>query len=359
MLMTLVRFVVFLLGLGIVLATFASAIRTLVLPRGARDFIAGTIFEGLRRTFDVAARQLKTYQARDALMAFYAPVALLMLPPTWLLLIATGFTCMYWASGIADWWDAFVISGSSLLTLGFAKGDSFLQTHMEFAEATIGLVLIALLIAYLPTIYNAFSRRELAVTMLEVRAGSPPSAIEMISRFQRLHRLEQLHEVWERWETWFAEVEESHTSLPALVFFRSPQSEHSWITAAGAVLDTAALVRSAVDTPTDVQADLCIRAGYLALRRIADFFQVPYNANPSFPEDPISIQRQEFDQAYEQLASAGVPMTTDREQAWKDFAGWRVNYDTVLLAICKLTMAPYAPWSSDRSLLVPPGDRRS
>ena len=156
--------------------------------------------------------------------------------------------------------------------------------------------------------------------------------------------------LWVQWEQWFADIEESHTSLAALVFFRSPQPDHSWVTAAGAILDAAALLRSTLDVPHDAQADLCIRAGYLALRRIADYFNISYNRDPK-PGDPISINRDEFDAAYDQLAAANVPMKTDRDQAWRDFSGWRVNYDTVLLALAAITMAPYAPWSSDRSLL--------
>src|SRR5205814_949077 len=80
---------------------------------------------------------------------------------------------------------------------------------------------------------------------------------------------ERLHDLWEAWESWFAELEETHTSLPALVFFRSPRPHHSWVTAAGTVLDSAAVILAAVDIPRDTQADLCIRAGYIALRHIA------------------------------------------------------------------------------------------
>jgi hypothetical protein len=86
------------------------------------------------------------------------------------------------------------------------------------------------------------------------------------------------------------------------------------------------------------------------LRRIAEFFHIEYNAKPQ-PTDPISLSRVEFDAAYDELAQNGVPLIADRDQAWRDFSGWRVNYDTVLLALAAMTMAPYAPWSSDRSLL--------
>jgi hypothetical protein len=349
--MELVRFLGFVIGLAVVAGTLYSAIETFVLPRSANDPLTRAVFLSIRRLFELRTKRARSYQERDRIMAFYAPITLLMLPPVWLVLVLLGYTGMFWSIGVPSWHAAFAASGSSLLTLGFAPLDDLPQQMLAFSEATIGLGLVALLIAYLPTMYAAFSRREAAVTMLEVRAGSPPSAVEMIQRFHRIHGLDQLHEQWAAWEMWFGDIEESHTSLAALVFFRSPQPEHSWITAAGAVLDTASLVNSALDVPQDPQADLCIRAGYLALRRIADFFRIPYNANPK-PDDPISISRQEFDAVCDELGKVGIPLKPDRDQAWRDYAGWRVNYDTVLLALAGLTMAPYAPWSSDRSLWV-------
>lgn len=346
---------IFALGLAVVAGTLYSAIETFVLPRSANDPLTRAVFLSIRRLFDLRTRRARSYQERDRIMAFYAPITLLLLPPVWLVLVLLGYTGMFWSAGIPNWRQAFTASGSSLLTLGFTPLDDLPKEVLAFSEATIGLGLIALLIAYLPTMYAAFSRREAAVTMLEVRAGSPPSALEMIQRYHRIHGLDRLHEQWATWEMWFADIEESHTSLAALVFFRSPQPEHSWITAAGAVLDTASLVNSLLDVPHDPQADLCIRAGYLALRRIADFFRIAYNAAPK-PDDPISISREEFDAVCDELDKGSIPLKPDREQAWRDFAGWRVNYDTVLLALAALTMAPYAPWSSDRSLWV--GRRR-
>jgi hypothetical protein len=171
----------------------------------------------------------------------------------------------------------------------------------------------------------------------------------MIQRYFRIRGLEELHEIWDYWERWFVSIGETHTSSPAVVFFRSPLPEHSWVTAAGAVLDAAALRASTLDLPREPRAELCIRAGYLALRRIAAFFGIPFDADPA-PTDPISIDRHEFDEAYDALAERGIPLKPDRDQAWRDFAGWRVNYDTVLVALAGLTMAPMAPWSSDRSI---------
>jgi hypothetical protein len=164
-----------------------------------------------------------------------------------------------------------------------------------------------------------------------------------------LNRLEYLEEIWIPWEGWFVDIEESHSSLPALLFLRSPQPQRSGITAAGAVLDGASITLAAVDVPRDSQADLCIRAGYLSLRYIADFFRIQYNANPA-STDPINVTQAEFNEALETMAQAGVPLKPDREQSWIDFKGWRVNYDTVLLGLAELTMAPSAPWSSDRYL---------
>jgi hypothetical protein len=207
-----------------------------------------------------------------------------------------------------------------------------------------------MLIAYLPTMYSAFSRRETAVVLWEARAGSPPTVAEMVARSHRTGELERLRDVWLFWQTWFAELEESHTSLSPLVFFRSPQAQRSWITAAGNVMDSAAFILAAVDVPFNPQAAFCIRAGFLALRQIADFFGLSHETSPS-RDMPISISRHEFDKVYDNLAAQEVPLKADREQAWRDFAGWRVNYDDVLLALAALTIAPYAPWISDRSAL--------
>jgi hypothetical protein len=344
----LLRIFIFLLGLIVVISTFFSAMSTFVLPRSARSQLNRILFGVLRHIFEWLMRFVKTFRQKDAIFAYYAPIGLMLLVPTWYVLMTLGYGAMYWALGVGDLYTDLRLSGSSLLTLGFATSENFLINLLVFSEATLGLILVALLIAYLPTMYSAFSRREEFVNLLEVRAGTPPSSVEMLKRFNRIHGLKSLAEYWSSWETWFADLEESHTTLSALVYFRSPSSEHSWITAAGTILDCAALTLSALDVPSEASAMLCIRAGFISLRSIAGYFDLPYPPDPRFPETPISISREEFEAVLDQLDEAGLPMKADRDQAWVDFAGWRVNYDHTLLELCSLIMAPPAFWSTDR-----------
>jgi hypothetical protein len=275
-------------------------------------------------------------------------------------LTGVGYILLFWSLGVRPLREAVVLSGSSIYTLGFSVPPNLPTTVLAFTEAGIGLVLLAMLISYLPSMYQSFSRWEAAVAALDVRADTPPTAAAMLIRVSRIEGWDRLGDLWRDWEGWFVDVTETHTSLPALVFFRSPHWQHSWVTASGAVLDAASLLASTVDRPRSPDAELCIRAGYVALRRIADFFNIEHNADPRWPDEPISIDRREFDQVCKELAEAGVPLKADLDQAWRDFAGWRVNYDRVLLALASLVMAPYAPWSSDRSILVRrrPANRR-
>jgi hypothetical protein len=340
---------VFVAGAALVVGTFFSALSTFVVPRAIQSELNRLVFSLLRHGFQIPLSFFHDFEQRDAIMAYYAPIGLMLLVPTWYLLLIIGYSGIYWAFGVSDWQQAFLISGSSLLTLGFATSALFPVNLLMFSEATLGLILVALLISYLPTMYAAFARREQAVNLLEVRAGNPPSAVEMILRFNRIHGLERLNDYWVNWETWFADVEESHSVLPALVFFRSPRSRNSWVVAAGTVLDAAALTYSAVDIPRSVSSQLCIRAGFIAFRSIADYFHISYPLDPHFPQDAISVTREEFNTALDQLENGAVPVKLDRDQAWKDYAGWRVNYDALLLSLCALTMAPKALWSSDRA----------
>ncbi len=347
----LLRVLAFVGGFTLVAYIMISVIRTFVLPRSAPDQLVRMVFLAMRHVFDFRISFERTYERRDEIMALYAPFTLIMLPAVWLVFVLSSYMAMFWATTGQPLYALYKISGSSLFTLGYATLDDVVTTTLIFTEAAIGLFLVALLIAYLPTMYAAFSKREALVTMLEVRAGSPPSAITLLTRFHELNRMHMLDDLWTVWELWFVDIDETHTSLAALSFFRSPQSDRSWVTASGAVLDAASLAASTLDIPNNGQANLCIRAGYIALRHISDFFGLPYDPNPR-PDDPISVTREEFDQAYDALVEAGMPVKPDRDDAWKNFRGWRVNYDKVLIHLAGLTMAPHAPWSADRAVRI-------
>ena len=342
------RILVFVAGVGLSTWTLLSAIRTVILPRSAQSMITRGVFLTVRVPFRLIANEGKTFEFRDAVMALFAPIALVTLAGVWLALISVSYTAMFWALDTSSLGEAFHLSGSSLTTLGFAPADGFAERLLAFSAVGWGLFTVTLMITYLPLMYGGFSRREALVGLLEVRAGSPPSAVEFIIRYHRIGWLGDLDDFWFEWERWFTELEEAHTSYAALNFFRSPQPDRSWVTAAGTVLDSASLMAACVPTGSLGPQGVCIRSGYIALRRIAAFFGIPYDPDPA-PDAPISIARAEFDEVWDRLADEGVPLVEDRDQAWRDYAGWRVNYDTVLLSLAQITMAPYAPWTSDRS----------
>ncbi len=345
----------FLAGVVLVIATLISAVRSTILPRGAQSVITALPSKLVRGAFRLSAGRSATYERRDRIMAMEGPIGLLALLATWLLLILFGFTLMYLAVTSRSFIGALELSGSSVFTLGTTTDRHLGPLLLTYLEAGLGLLLVALLITYLPSIYGAFSRREAGVAQLQVRAGSPPSAATMLIRYHRIEEAQyRLTELWRQWETWFADVEESHTTFPILAFFRSPQPERSWINAAGVLLDGASFWAGAIEHPKDPDVQLCIRAGYLALRHIADAFRVVYNPDPS-PSDPITISRDEWDDAMNEMAAAGLPIVDDRDEAWDAWKGWRVNYDTVLLDLARLVEAPPAPWVSDRTPLGPTG----
>ncbi|HEX9070264.1 MAG TPA: hypothetical protein VF807_15950 [Ktedonobacterales bacterium] len=347
--MLVLHVVAILAGALIIAGTIMSAVRTFIVPRAGLTHLTRWVFIALRAIFDLFARLMRSYEQIDRLFALYAPIGLLLLPAAWLFMVGIGFTLIYWGLGVGSLYVSYVLSGSSLFTLGFANPIGWSAHTVLFAEGAVGLGLITLLISYLPTMYSAYSRREALVTLLEIRAGTPPSALEMLRRYKTFHGLDHLSEVWTQWEEWFVEMSETHTSLTAIALFRSPHPYRSWVTAAGTVLDCAALLVSTVDTPTDPHVHLCIRAGYLALNNIASQFNIKVPAHPTVEKNAISISREDFEKACDKLIMKGLAVKADRDKAWQDYAGWRVNYDVALLALCRLFIAPITAWSSDRA----------
>ena len=343
--------VAFVVGVVLVGIVMESAVRTIVLPRASRPVLTTVMFGIVVATFKFAAARRKRYEDQDAILSAIAPVGLLSIVLSWMVLLFCGFGLMFWATDPGMGIDGAVgLSGSSITTLGFVPAEGVGQQTIAFIEAILGLLVLTLLISYLPSIYAAFQRREQKVALLEVRAGAPPSAEVMLTRFNAIDWMGEMSSEWLSWETWFTELEESHTTHLSLPWFRSNVPTRSWLTSAGTVLDAAAIWTSSVeglDTADHAAARLTIRAGFISLRRIAGSYGIAFDSDPD-PSDPITITRAEFDRVLDELADAGVAIVADRDKAWRDYAGWRVNYDNALLGLAQMLRVPYAPWTSDR-----------
>ncbi len=260
---TFVHVILFVGGLVIVIAVLDAALRTFVLPRPSGVTISRIISVGVRWVFDAITRPIKSYEGRDRVMALYGPITLLTMAFGWVLGVFIGYTMMFVAVTDLSWKEALRSSGSALFTLGFAVPATGPAVILDFTEAGLGLLLIALLIAYLPTIYSGFSRREVVVTRMSVRAGTPPTPTNLLTRAHKTRYLDRLEQAWGEWELWFVELEETHTSLSILNFFRSPNPHRSWLTTSGCILDSAAIRLSTLNITYDPAAATCIRAGYL------------------------------------------------------------------------------------------------
>jgi hypothetical protein len=218
--------------------------------------------------------------------------------------------------------------------------------------------LLALLIAFIPTLYSAFQRREYSVSRLSVRAGIPATPWGVLEIAQSVESYERLDELWREWEQWFIDVGETQPTLTILNYYRSPNANQTWIGCAATVLDAAALFNAAVDAKPSPSAGLCIRSGWLTLRKLADYFGVSYPTN--FDRSvPISLSREEFDLVLLRLERIGVPLVADRDAAWSDFAGWRMNYDAIIEAFYPLFNCPRTDWhhSSIQPLFGPSNKR--
>jgi hypothetical protein len=332
-------------GGWLVIVTVSAAIRSFVLPRNESVRLNVFVFSGVRALFDFAARRANNYARRDRILAHYAPVALVALPIGWLALVGVGYTGIYWALGVDGFEKCYELSGSSLLTLGTTSEGGLIINVFSYSEATLGLLLLTLLLSYLPTIYQAFSRREIVVAQVELRAGVPASAAGLLRWLGHDHDFLNDDEQWLEWEKWLVEIDESHTSLPVLAFFRSPQSGRSWVLTAGLILDTANLLFSALDAPRSRQVELTFTAGVLALNRVYRFFERKSETKPAElrTEEELTATtpgRQEFTDAWQSFREAGLPLRADEETAWQHYTERRVRYEPALKFLGALLMTP-------------------
>jgi hypothetical protein len=307
-----VRIMVALAGIALVASTAWQAVQTFIVPRAVPIVLNRLVYVSLRQIFHGVVRLRGARDdrvRRDGIMAGWAPLGLVALPAVWLVLALIGYACIFWAVDLHGVRGAVETSGSSLLTLGFANPGGFAADLIAFSEAALGVGLLALVIAYLPTIYTAYSRRELVVAMLDARAGTPPSAIQLMLRHHRYGGLERLDQRWSEWEQWVVAVGLSHMTHPALLFFRSADPDHSWVTAVGALLDAANLRLSAIVQPGGGNADASIylTAATRVLRDMAGYFQIAVTQ-----DGDNKLTAAEFDASLDELAAANVPIDEDR-----------------------------------------------
>ena len=341
----------FAVGLFLVLGTTSSLIRTLVVPRALISKLSVTVARRIvRQTFFFIAARFNSYEIKDKILALSAPVSLIVLLIVWLALYGLGYGLILWAFIDGSFFAALREAGSSMLTLGIASTSEGSATIIDFFAAFTGLIVIALQIAYLPTIYAAFNRRETVVTMLQSRAGAPAWGPEILARHQLVGLIGNLPAFYTEWERWAAEVAESHTTYPVLITFRSPHPLRSWILGLLAVLDSAALYLALSPKSAPTEARLTLRMGFTALRYIADVSRISYDPDP-LPTDPVELPYDDYLRGIERLREVDFPMERSPEEAWPHFRGWRVNYESIAYELADRIVAPPGPWSGERSRL--------
>jgi hypothetical protein len=270
----------------------------------------------------------------------------------WLALFLVGYSLILlpFVPGAAR--HAFSEAGSSMFTLGFAPPAGASSTVIDYLAAYTGLILIALQIGYLPTLYAAFNRRETEVTLLMSRAGLPAWGPELLARtrfgISDTDATPALVELFDTWERWAAELAESHTTYLTLVRLRSPRHQSHWLTSLLAIMDAAALHLSlAPGLEPRLSARLCLRMGFVAMQRIGDAMGLAVDLDPD-PDTALQLTYEQFAAAVEMLTELGYPAQVGAEEAWPHFRGWRVNYEQIALALAYKVDAPPAMWSGPR-----------
>jgi hypothetical protein len=341
------RLVAALLGLALVVITSASILSTLVVPRGLSSRLSKSIGKAARTPFVLVADRCSSYLTKDRVLAPQGPVILIALLVSWLLLFLLAYAGLIYGVGAIGFGEALRQAGSAMFTLGFDTAREADVVALEFAAAATGPLVIALQIAYLPTIYSAYNRRETNVTLLQSRAGEPAWGPELLARHRLVDILDSLPEFYRDWERWAADVAESHTNYPVLAYFRSPKPLRSWVVALVAVLDSAALYLSTAPERAPSEARLCLRMGFLCLRDICDALNLPYDPDPR-PDQPLHLSYEDFLSAVRRLEEADFPMERGPADAWPHFRGWRANYEQTGYALAARLEAVPALWSGPR-----------
>jgi hypothetical protein len=335
----------------LVLTVWGSVIGTLIVPRPVGSWLTRWVDRFVNGAFSLATSTIADYRRRDRVLLGQAAAILLVQLAAWLGVSFLGYGLLMWpvTGGLGS---AFTEAGSSLFTLGFAE-PAGAPSAIVFVAAATGLVTVTLQIAYLPTLYAAFNRRETEVTLLNARAGVPSWGPELLARTHYalgsgVSTIDTLPDLYAQWERWAADVTESHTTYLPLVRFRSPRPLSSWVIALLAVLDSAALFLALSPKAAPVvPARLCLRSGFTCFNQIARAmgFEVPEEADP---DGRISLSYQEFLDAVARMREVDFPIEREPADAWADFAGWRINYEPAAYAVAAAVDAVPALWSGPR-----------
>jgi len=340
----------FVAGFAIFLIVLWDAFEAIILPRRVtRKFRLTRLFFkttwGAWRTVICLIPARKT---REALLGFYGPLSLLLLVAVWAVGLVFGFGLMQYGAGsaviIAGGHPSFAtdiyLSGTTFFTLGL--GDVVPRTHLARAlvvsEAGFGFGFLAAVIGYLPFIYGSFSKREVDISLLDSRAGTPPTAGELLRRHSYKGGQNALHDLLKDWERWSAELMESHLSYPVLAYFRSQHDNQSWIASLTAILDTCALVLVGIEGACERQAELTFA---IARHAVVDLSQV-------FGTPPRALLRDRLPAAdllriRDTLAQHGLKLN-DGEAADRRLTELRGMYEPYIFALASYLLQPLPPW---------------
>jgi len=337
----------------IVLVTAGSVIGTLIVPRPSGSRLTNMVDVAVNWTFQLVASLIRDYARRDRVLAAQAAAILICQLIAWLAFFFVGYALLLWPFVSGGITTAFTAAGPGLWQIGsdVARGAPE-RTIIDFASLT-GIVTVTLQIAYLPTLYSEFNRRETDIALLNARAGVPSWGPELLARTHYalgsgVSTIDTLPDLYAEWERWAADVAESHTTYIPLVRFRSPRPLSSWVTALLAVLDSAALILSLSPqkAPT-VPARLCLRGGFQCFTRIARAMGIDVPTEPD-PNAGITLTYEEFLDAVARLKKVDFPIERDPADAWPDFVGWRLLYERSAYAVAFAVDAVPALWSGPR-----------
>src|SRR5579864_9576511 len=275
------------LGLALLAIVLWDVFETIILPRRVtrRIRLARLIYKFFWFPWPWIARRMRAGNSRESFLSFFGPLSLLFLFVVWAIGLIIAFSILHFAAGSAingpgehaGFWTDLYMSGSTFFTLGL--GDVTPQTALArvitVAEAGIGFGFLAVVISYLPVLYGAFSRREANISLLDARAGSPPTASELLQRHTQPQSVAALEQYFHDWETWAAELMESHLSYPVLCYFRSQHQNQSWLAALTTILDVCAVIMAAGERDLSWQARLTFAISRHAVVDLAQVMSIP------------------------------------------------------------------------------------